>query len=55
MSDEAPWQPSQRYPDPSIQVLDQSFARYRLNLSKVERIAQSSQVAAFDSTIITSL
>jgi gluconolactonase len=41
MSDaiEAPWQPSQRYPDPSIHVLDQSFARYRLNLAKVERIA----------------
>jgi hypothetical protein len=26
---EAPWQPSQRYPDPSVQIIDQSFARYR--------------------------
>src|SRR5690349_20229053 len=40
MSEDATWQPSQRYPDPSIHVLDQSFARYHLNLTKVERIAQ---------------
>lgn len=33
------WQPSQRYPDPAVQVLDQSFARYRLNLASIERIA----------------
>jgi gluconolactonase len=33
------WQPSQRYPDPAVQILDQSFARYRLNLASVERIA----------------
>ena len=33
------WQPSQRYPDPSIVVLDPSFERYRLGLAKVERIA----------------
>jgi gluconolactonase len=37
--DEAAWQPSQRYPDLAVQVLDQSFARYRLNLAAVERIA----------------
>ena len=37
--DSAPWQPSQRYPDPAVEVLDQSFARYRLNLAAVERIA----------------
>jgi gluconolactonase len=36
---EAPWQPSQRYPDPAVQIIDQSFARYRLNLAAVERIA----------------
>ena len=36
---EALWQPSQRYPDASIQVLDQSFAKYRLNLAAVERLA----------------
>ncbi len=35
----AEWQPSQRYPDPSIQIVDQSFARYRLALAKVERLA----------------
>jgi gluconolactonase len=35
----AQWQPSQRYPDPAVQVVDQSFARYRLNLAKVERLA----------------
>ena len=35
----AQWQPSQRYPDPSVRIVDQSFARYRLGLAKVERIA----------------
>ena len=34
-----PWQPSQRYPDPAVQVLDQAFAKYRLNLASVERLA----------------
>jgi gluconolactonase len=38
-SNDVPWQPSQRYPDPAIQILDQSFARYRINQSSVERIA----------------
>jgi gluconolactonase len=33
------WQPSQRYPDPTVQVVDPSFARYKLNLAKVERLA----------------
>lgn len=33
------WQPSPRYPDPSIEAVDQSFARYKLNLAKVERLA----------------
>ena len=33
------WQPSQRYPDPAVQIVDQSFARYKLNLAKVERLA----------------
>jgi gluconolactonase len=33
------WQPSQRYPDPLIQILDPAFAKYRLALSKVEQIA----------------
>ena len=35
----ADWQPSQRYPDPLVRVLDPAFAKYRLNLAKVERIA----------------
>lgn len=35
----AQWQPSQRYPDPLIQVIDSSFGKYRLGLAKVERIA----------------
>jgi putative oxidoreductase len=35
----APWQPSQRYPDPSVRIVDPSFGRYRLGLAKVERIA----------------
>jgi gluconolactonase len=33
------WQPSQRYPDPRIRILDPSFAKYRVSASKVERIA----------------
>ena len=33
------WQPSERYPDPSIVTLDPAFERYRLPLAKVERIA----------------
>jgi gluconolactonase len=35
----ADWQPSARYPDPLIKIIDPSFASYRLNLAKVERIA----------------
>lgn len=33
------WQPSPRYPDPRVRVIDASFARYRLALAKVERLA----------------
>jgi gluconolactonase len=33
------WQPGQRYPDPLIHIVDQSFARYRIAQSKVERLA----------------
>jgi len=36
----AQWQPSQRYPDPAIKIIDASFAKYRLNLAKVEKIAE---------------
>src|SRR5258706_4728211 len=35
----AQWQPSQRYPDPLIKIVDPSFARYRLALAQVERFA----------------
>ena len=35
----AQWQPSQRYPDPAVKVLDPSFAKYRVGLAKVERLA----------------
>jgi gluconolactonase len=34
------WQPSQRYPDPAVKIIDPSFAKYRLNLAKVEKIAE---------------
>lgn len=33
------WEPSQRYPDPRVRIIDPGFAKYRLNLAKVERIA----------------
>jgi len=32
------WQPSQRYPDPSIVALDDSFKKYHMPLTKVERL-----------------
>ena len=32
-------EPSQRYPDPAVRIVDESFAKYRLNLAGVERIA----------------
>src|SRR5258708_39100292 len=33
------WEPSERYPDPAIQILDPSFAKYRLALAGRERLA----------------
>ena len=33
------WQESQRYPDARIEILDPSFAPYRINSAKVERLA----------------
>jgi gluconolactonase len=33
------FEPSQRYPDPAIHIVDQSFAPYRLSASKVEQLA----------------
>ncbi|MDC7675360.1 SMP-30/gluconolactonase/LRE family protein [Asticcacaulis machinosus] len=32
------WQPSEIYPDPSIEILDARFERYRLSLSAVEKL-----------------
>ena len=33
------WEPSPRYPDPLVRILDPSFTKYRLPLAKIERIA----------------
>jgi gluconolactonase len=33
------WEPSQRYPDPAVEILDPSFAKYRIALASVERLA----------------
>src|SRR5947199_6223674 len=33
------WEPSERYPDPAIQIVDPSFAKYRIAQTTVERIA----------------
>ena len=38
MTDDPRWQPSLRYPDPSIVALDPSFRKYHLPLSAVERL-----------------
>jgi gluconolactonase len=35
----AAWEPNRRYPDPAIEILDPSFAKYRIAQSTVERIA----------------
>jgi gluconolactonase len=35
----ARWEPTERYPDPSVEVLDPRFGKYRLLLAAVERIA----------------
>jgi gluconolactonase len=32
------WEPSQRYPDPRIKILDPAFTKYRVNSAKVERL-----------------
>ena len=33
------WQPSERYPDPAIEILDPSFERYCVFSAAVERLA----------------
>jgi gluconolactonase len=35
----AAWEPSPRYPDPAIKILDPSFAKYRIANAGVERLA----------------
>jgi gluconolactonase len=39
MNSTAEWQPSARFPDPAVVVVDESFSRYRLPLTTVERLA----------------
>ena len=39
------WQPSQRVPDAAVKEVDASFARYRLALAKVERLATGTRWA----------
>ena len=34
----AAWEESARYPDPRVQILDPSFARYRVVQASVERL-----------------
>ena len=34
-----PWMPSERYPDPAVQILDPSFEKYRVGLASVERLS----------------
>ena len=33
------WEPSERYPDPSVVIMDPSFAKYRIFQASVERLA----------------
>ncbi|HVJ53514.1 MAG TPA: SMP-30/gluconolactonase/LRE family protein [Aliidongia sp.] len=33
------WQPATAYPDPAVEILDPSFAKYRVTLAAVERLA----------------
>ena len=33
------WEPNQRYPDEAVEILDPSFAKYRLPLASVEQLA----------------
>jgi gluconolactonase len=39
------WQPSLRYPDPAIETLDASFAKYRVFSASVERLASGQRWA----------
>jgi gluconolactonase len=37
--DASMWEPSEAYPDPAVEILDPSFAKYRVVLAAVERLA----------------
>jgi gluconolactonase len=39
LAQEFSFTPNQRYPDPAIQILDPSFAKYRLYSSTLEQVA----------------
>ncbi|MDC7683582.1 SMP-30/gluconolactonase/LRE family protein [Asticcacaulis sp. BYS171W] len=39
------WQPSEIYPDPSIEILDPRFERYRLSLAAVEKLYEGTRWA----------
>lgn len=39
------WQPSERYPDPAIRLLDPAFAKYRIAAASVERLHTGSRWA----------
>jgi gluconolactonase len=38
-SGRADWRPTQRFPDPAVQIVDPRFERYRIGLAGVERLA----------------
>src|SRR5215213_4253304 len=40
-----PFTPNQRYPDPAVQILDPSFAKYRIYSSTIEQVATGMRCA----------
>src|ERR1051326_5607683 len=44
-ADDAGWRPCERYPDPAVEVLDPSFAKYRVFSAAVERLATGTRWA----------
>ena len=44
------WTPTIRYPDPAIEVIDPSFARYRVFSAGVERLVSAALVQLCGST-----
>ena len=39
IEEEPRWQPTERYPDPAVEVLDPNFGKYRIFNAAVERLA----------------